>query len=207
MLLLYTSIFHQCTQGPIVRYEQMQTELRERRMTYSGFLEGAVRFLCGTGKKAIWLTTAERWPPPSSSDGNVGLCPGCCRMAGFSLLHAAAVSDFSAYSDMALGLGRMAGFHYPENFNYPSYGCLCERFLEAVAYQSEFLFQRLCLYPSGRKPLQPAAHYAEPAGSLGVNPDSGTEPAGTLYSGGIYYFAFIVLENYWKRIGFQMRRR
>ncbi len=121
VLLLYAGLFHQCVAGPIVRYSTVAKELEHRRARMSEAAEGVWRFSAGLAKKAI-------------------LANGCALVAdmflpldGAALEHVPAFGiwigilaytmqiylDFSAYSDMAIGMGLMVGLHYQENFNYP----------------------------------------------------------------------------------------
>ena len=115
---LYISLFPQLVAGPIVRYTTVADEIRNRRETLDAFTDGAVRFLFGLGKKMLlanqlglladqvyatrpeFLTTALAWLGAAAYTGQVYF-------------------DFSGYSDMAIGVGRMFGFHFLENFNYP----------------------------------------------------------------------------------------
>lgn len=120
-LLLYSSLFHQCIAGPIVRYETVANEIDHRSVSTNDIYSGVRRFSIGLAKKSI-------------------LANGCASVAdtllpaGIEALHGQSVIglwlgmlfytlqiylDFSAYSDMAIGMGRMIGFHYLENFNYP----------------------------------------------------------------------------------------
>lgn len=120
-LLLYSSLFHQCIAGPIVRYETVANEIDHRKVNLNDIYYGVRRFSIGLAKKAL-------------------LANGCASVAdtllpsGLEAIHAQSVVglwfgllfytlqiylDFSAYSDMAIGMGRMVGFHYLENFNYP----------------------------------------------------------------------------------------
>lgn len=119
MLLLYASLFHQCVAGPIVRYKDVCAELEKRSLTIPDMAGGITRFCSGLAKKAVLantcgaLATALLEPAalPTASSGTVFL-GGLFYMLQIYL-------DFSAYSDMAIGMGRMAGIHYVENFNYP----------------------------------------------------------------------------------------
>ena len=120
-LLLYSSLFHYCVAGPIVRYAQIADRIDERKFTRSGFFVGVRRFsvglakkvlladACGAAAKLLLPETAELIRLQSAS----GLWLG---MLFFALQ---VYLDLSAYADMAIGLGRIAGFSYPENFNYP----------------------------------------------------------------------------------------
>lgn len=118
-VLLYTVIFHQVTQGPIVRYEVMSSQFKSRSLSYKEVSDGIWRFSIGLAKKTLLADhcgkLAEMFLPLTGSGeySIFGAYAGSlCYMLQIYL-------DFSAYSDMALGLGQMIGFKYPENFNYP----------------------------------------------------------------------------------------
>ena len=112
----YVSMFPQLIAGPIVRYADIDRELEERTHSWEGFSMGMGRFLVGLGKKVILADNfALLMKLFRESDEKSVL---------FYWLYAVAFTlniyfDFSGYSDMAIGLGRMFGFHFPENFNYP----------------------------------------------------------------------------------------
>lgn len=118
-LLLYASLFHQCVAGPIVRYQDVCAELDSRTVTLQNLSGGITRFSVGLAKKTLLANScgaiasaalAEAGLPEASS-GTVFL-GSLCFMLQIYL-------DFSAYSDMAIGMGLMCGLHYCENFNYP----------------------------------------------------------------------------------------
>ncbi|MDO4491783.1 MAG: MBOAT family O-acyltransferase [Lachnospiraceae bacterium] len=119
-LLLYTSIFHQSVSGPIERYTDMAPQIHQRKATLKNLVNGLTRFCIGLGKKAVLAdhcgALAATLLPLSSEIKTVpvtGVWLGSvCYMLQLYL-------DFSAYSDMSLGLGQMVGFQYKENFNYP----------------------------------------------------------------------------------------
>lgn len=118
-VLLYTLCFHHVTQGPIVRYGDMAAALDDRRCDPADFAAGAERFVIGLAKKTVLAdhlgSLAETFLPilgDSAFSVSGAYLGSLCYMLQLYL-------DFSAYSDMALGLGRMIGFHYPENFDYP----------------------------------------------------------------------------------------
>lgn len=120
LLLLYASLFHQCIAGPIIRYSDVNEELENRRVTRDDTAHGITRFACGLAKKAILANgcaaiVADMVEKPASlaSVPAMGiLLAAVCYTLEIYL-------DFSAYSDMAIGMGLMIGFHYRENFNYP----------------------------------------------------------------------------------------
>ena len=117
-LLLYVSFFPQLIAGPIVRYETVERELTERRESLEDAFAGAARFIVGLAKKLILANGAAQ-----VVDMIYGGSPA---LYGSAMYWLAAVAyslqiyfDFSGYSDMAIGLGRIFGFHFLENFNDP----------------------------------------------------------------------------------------
>ena len=118
--LLYLTIFHQILQGPIVRYTEMKEEIRNRTVSRADFAKGAFRFSIGLAKKAILADhLGELAGTLLPVDGTVTAVPTAGIWLGSLCYTMQIYLDFSAYSDMAVALGLMAGFHYPENFNYP----------------------------------------------------------------------------------------
>ncbi|MGN0166158.1 MAG: MBOAT family O-acyltransferase [Lachnospiraceae bacterium] len=114
--MTYVCMFPQLVAGPIVRYEDISKELKERKVTWQDFQDGTVRFLMGLFKKVLIANqVGSLW------DYILALDERSFAMAWLGLLAFSLqiYFDFSGYSDMAIGLGRMMGFHYPENFNYP----------------------------------------------------------------------------------------
>lgn len=116
--LLYIAMFPQLVAGPIVRYADIARQLEARSITLEGFQQGAARFLCGLGKKVILANYAGE-AAALLLDGNVGQLSVAGAWLGILLYAFQIYFDFSGYSDMAIGLGRMFGFCYQENFRYP----------------------------------------------------------------------------------------
>ena len=115
-LATYVSLFPQLIAGPIVRYTSVEDDLENRKHTFQGFAEGATRFVIGLAKKILIANVLGELCQ------DFRLCED--KTVLFYWLYAVAFSlhiyfDFSAYSDMAIGIGRMLGFKFPENFNYP----------------------------------------------------------------------------------------
>ena len=115
-ILLYVSMFPQLVAGPIVRYKTVAEEIKVRKIDFNDFTYGIERFVFGLFKKLIIANNTGKL-----ADIIYGL-----EYVSTPLAWLAAISyalqiyfDFSAYSDMAIGLGRMFGFHFEENFNYP----------------------------------------------------------------------------------------
>ncbi len=117
---LYISFFPQLVAGPIVRYETVAEQIKSRRETLSQFAYGIERFLKGFCKKVLLSNTLAVVADEAFFQVSYGHTIG----ASFAWMGAVCYSlqiffDFSGYSDMAIGLGRMFGFTFEENFNYP----------------------------------------------------------------------------------------
>ena len=118
-LLLYVSCFPQLIAGPIVQYGDIAQSLSERETTLGDFSDGMRRFFLGLGKKVLLANICGAALEGCTLAGSgVSLSFGGAWLAGF-LYTLQLYFDFSAYSDMAIGLGRVLGFHYKENFAYP----------------------------------------------------------------------------------------
>ena len=115
---MYIAMFPQLVAGPIVRYSDIEAEIDNRRATLAGFAQGLRLFCVGLGKKVLLANTAgtladSLLPREAAEIGFVGCFSGVAAYT-FQIYF-----DFSGYSDMAIGLGKMMGFEYPRNFNYP----------------------------------------------------------------------------------------
>lgn len=117
-LATYITLFPQLIAGPIVRYETVAKQLEERRENVDDFGEGVRRFVTGLGKKVLIANMAGEIFNTLSKlpkDQNTIVLSWICSIAFTLQIY----FDFSGYSDMAIGLGRMFGFKFLENFNYP----------------------------------------------------------------------------------------
>ncbi len=117
-LLLYVSMFPQLIAGPIVLYSDVEKQLSCRTVTLRGAADGVLRFCVGLVKKTIIANYAgELCTKLIGSDmHNVSFLGAAVGIIAFTLQ---IYFDFSAYSDMAIGLGKIFGFDFPENFRYP----------------------------------------------------------------------------------------
>ena len=117
-LLLYVSCFPQLIAGPIVQYADVAAALDQRTTTADDFIDGMSRFLLGLGKKVLLANTCGSCLlavlPAGTAPKSVGGAWLSAILYSLQLYY-----DFSAYSDMAIGLGRVLGFTYKENFLYP----------------------------------------------------------------------------------------
>lgn len=112
----YLSLFPQLIAGPIVRYETVEQELKVRKTTFSTFANGTKRFIIGLSKKVLIANVLGEFSK-SLMDLTIQSIASYWLQAISNMLQI--YFDFSGYSDMAIGLGLMLGFHFLENFNYP----------------------------------------------------------------------------------------
>ena len=132
-LLLYASLFHQCIAGPIVRYSDVANEIMNRKPDMADFNKGVMRFSSGLAKKVLLSNQCGSFADTLVL-GDAALSNADLLSENISILSSGSALtlwlgmlfymlqiylDFSAYSDMAIGMGLMTGFHYKENFDYP----------------------------------------------------------------------------------------
>ena len=117
-LSLYISFFPQLIAGPIVRYKDINEQLNNRQQTLEQIAAGIRRFIYGLGKKVIIANTVAQCVDKIYAIDCTGIS-GVTAWVGAMCYMLQIYYDFSGYSDMAIGLGRMFGFEFMENFNYP----------------------------------------------------------------------------------------
>lgn len=114
---MYITMFPQLIAGPIVRYADVQDQLADRSVTTVDFSEGVMRFVVGLGKKVLLANQMGAvWSDIYALGGDVSALMAWTGAIAYTFQ---IYFDFSGYSDMAIGLGRMFGFKFPENFRYP----------------------------------------------------------------------------------------
>ncbi|MDO5834697.1 MAG: MBOAT family O-acyltransferase [Lachnospiraceae bacterium] len=194
-VLLYTVTFHQVAQGPITRYAEMAEEMDHRRADAEDLAEGLWRFTVGLAKKTVLAdhlgTLAETFLPLA---GNTSFSVGGAYLGALCYMLQLYL-DFSAYSDMALGLGRMIGFHYPENFNYPYIAVSVRDFWRRWHISLSRFFRDYVYIPLGGNRVS--------TGRLLLNLLAVWALTGFWHGSswnfilwGLYYFVFIAIENF-----------
>ena len=113
---LYVAFFPQLIAGPIVRYETVAMEIHGRKESWADFCSGVPRFIVGLGKKSI---LANQMSIVADAAFNALAVSGPMAWLGAVAYALQIYFDFSGYSDMAIGMGRMFGFHFLENFHRP----------------------------------------------------------------------------------------
>lgn len=197
-VLLYTVTFHQVAQGPITRYAEMAEEMDHRSADAEDLAEGLWRFTVGLAKKTVLAdhlgTLAETFLPLA---GNTTFSVGGAYLGALCYMLQLYL-DFSAYSDMALGLGRMIGFHYPENFNYPYIAVSVRDFWRRWHISLSRFFRDYVYIPLGGNRVS--------TGRLMLNLLAVWALTGFWHGSswnfllwGLYYFVFIAIENFVKK--------
>lgn len=116
---LYIMLFPQLVAGPIVRYETIANQISERDVNLSKFSIGVERFIIGLGKKIILANSMALIADKVYSNGDITQLSVSALWIGSIAYTFQIYFDFSGYSDMAIGLGKIFGFDFEENFNYP----------------------------------------------------------------------------------------
>ena len=152
---LYISFFPQLIAGPIVRYETIAAEITGRQETWADFTAGLRRFLWGLAKKVLLANQLAKFADLAFDGGPLS--------TGLAWLGAIAYAlqiyfDFSGYSDMAIGLGRMFGFHFGENFNYPYAARSVTDFWHRWHISLSTWFRDYVYIPLGGNRVKPARH-------------------------------------------------
>lgn len=112
----YIALFPQLIAGPIVRYKDINEELENRKENFSDFSNGVVRFIIGLSKKVVIANTIGSMCVTLNGLAEKTVLSHILEAIGYTFQ---LYFDFSGYSDMAIGLGLLFGFHFKENFNYP----------------------------------------------------------------------------------------
>lgn len=159
-VLLYVSLFPQLIAGPIVRYETVAYEIKHRRETLNDVVLGMQRFMIGLAKKVI---IADTIAAPTDEIFNLVLSGGGDVSMGLAWLGALGYTlqiyfDFSGYSDMAIGLGLMFGFHFKENFNYPYISKSISEFWRRWHISMGTWFRDYVYYPLGGSRVGTKSH-------------------------------------------------
>ncbi len=116
---LYITMFPQLVAGPIVRYETIAAEIAGRQESWADFVQGTERFIVGLGKKVLLANYVAGVADLCFARSGAGELSAAGAWLGSIAYTLQIYFDFSGYSDMAIGLGRMFGFHFLENFRYP----------------------------------------------------------------------------------------
>lgn len=171
-VLLYAALFHQCIAGPIVRYKTIAKELFDGRDETTDRARGCTRFAVGLAKKTVLanacgaladsllLTDAAIGSASQLAENLAALSntPALALWVGIIAYAFQIYFDFSAYSDMAIGMGQMIGLHYLENFNYPYISRTATEFWRRWHMSLGTFFRDYVYIPLGGNRCSPARH-------------------------------------------------
>lgn len=193
-LALYIALFPQLVAGPIVRYSTIEPQLKSRTCGLDGFAEGVRRFLIGFAKKVL-LANNLAIVATSAFSSNVSMANPSLLWLGSICYTLQIFYDFSGYSDMAIGLGRMFGFHFEENFDYPYLSASVTEFWRRWHISLGRWFRDYVYIPlgGGRVPfLRHIFNMFVVWGLTGIWHGANM----TFVAWGLFYFALLVVEKY-----------
>ncbi|MGI6053114.1 MAG: MBOAT family O-acyltransferase [Bilifractor sp.] len=201
IFLLYLCNFHQSMQGPIETYAEMKPELYKRHVNVKLISDGIYRFSVGLAKKTVLADHCGEIADaliPMSSD--IASSPTLGVWIGSIVYTMQIYLDFSAYTDMAIGLGQMIGFSYPENFDYPYTAVSVKDFWRRWHITLSSFFKNYVYIPLGGNRVSPKRTTIN---LLIVWALTGFWHGAdwNFIIWGLYYFVFIVFENWRKRSG------
>ncbi len=148
---LYIALFPQLIAGPIVRYETVAEEIHGRRETLSDFVKGIRRFCVGLAKKMILSNSVALLADQAFGYSDASQLSAAMAWLGVLAYAFQIYFDFGGYSDMAIGLGLMFGFHFNENFNYPYISRTVSEFWNRWHISLSSWFRDYLFYPVSRK--------------------------------------------------------
>ena len=197
LLLLYASLFHQCVAGPIVRYRDVNHDILHRKVKMAELSRGITRFAIGLAKKAVLANGCDELMQELLKGSGNGLA-NCSVLALWLVMIVQTLYiylDFSAYSDMAIGMGLMCGFHYKENFNYPYTADSVTDFWRRWHISLSTFFRDYVYIPLGGNRCSKSRHILNLLVVWGLT-GMWHGASWNYILWGLYYFVFLVIEKY-----------
>lgn len=192
LLLLYVSLFPQLVAGPIVRYQTIEHEINNRKSSIDDVCYGIERFILGFAKKII-IANQMGMLADIVFDGGTEYTP--VAWLGAIAYMFQIYFDFSAYSDMAIGLGRIFGFHFLENFNFPYVSKSIKEFWSRWHISLSTWFRDYVYIPLGGNQCSAGRHFFNMAVVWALTGFwHGAE--WTFLFWGLYYFVFLAIEKF-----------
>ncbi len=189
---LYISLFPQLIAGPIVRYETVADEINERHENREEFIQGMTRFIFGLGKKVLLANYVGLIADNLFALGTLSVASAWLGVTAYALQ---IYYDFSGYSDMAIGMGRMFGFHFLENFNFPYTARSVTDFWRRWHISLSTWFRDYVYIPLGGNRVG-AARQAFNLLAVWILTGLWHGANWTFIIWGLYYFAFLLLEKF-----------
>lgn len=196
-LLLYISMFQQLIAGPIVRYSDIDDQIQNRQETMQGFIDGMFRFSIGLGKKIIFANYAGNIATSLLVNNFDGISTKALWI-GVIMFTLQLYFDFSGYSDMAIGLGRVFGFDFKENFNYPYMANSVSDFWRRWHISLGSFFRDYVYIPLGGN----RKHYMFNTFMVWFLTGLWHGASWNYVIWGMFFFVVIILEKQFKKLGF-----
>ena len=157
-IALYISFFPQLVAGPIVRFETIKNDIQNRVENLENISNGIIRFIIGLGKKVLLADNIALIADMVFEKDISELSSGLAWLGAIAFTLQIYI-DFSSYSDMAIGLGNMFGFHLPENFNYPYISSSITEFWRRWHISLSTWFRDYVYFPLGGNKTSKEKHY------------------------------------------------
>lgn len=192
LLLLYVSLFPQLVAGPIVRYQTIENEIKERKVSLDDICYGIERFILGFSKKIIIANQMGKLADIIFTSGTESTPVAWIGAIAYMMQ---IYFDFSAYSDMAIGLGKIFGFRFLENFDFPYISKTITEFWRRWHISLSTWFRDYVYIPLGgnRKGIK---RQIINMGIVWILTGFWHGAAWNFVLWGVYYFVFLILEKY-----------
>jgi alginate O-acetyltransferase complex protein AlgI len=192
---MYVSMFPQLVAGPIVRYDHIAQQIDYRETNWRETGRGVERFLVGLAKKAVLANVCGNIADTLLKSESLGQLSLLGAWLGVSMFAFQIYFDFSAYSDMAIGMGRIFGFRYKENFNYPYISRSASEFWRRWHISLGTFFRDYLYIPLGGNRAKPYRNLLIVWALTGLW--HGASWNFVLW--GLYWFGFVAVEKRWLR--------
>lgn len=147
-VMLYVCLFPQLVAGPIVKYNSVREQLQDRQVSAEGVASGIQRFIVGLSKKML-IANVMAVAVDRMFALDMAQLDMACAWVGAVCYMLQIYFDFSGYSDMAVGMGKMFGFSFPENFDYPYTACSIRQFWKKWHISLTSWFREYLYFPLG----------------------------------------------------------
>ena len=190
----YVTFFPKLVSGPIVAYKDMEAQLRERQVSLDRICSGATLFLTGLFKKVLIADNlGVLYAGISGQSGAMSVVTAWLGALCYTLQ---IYYDFSGYSDMAIGLGKMFGFHFLENFNYPYISRSITEFWRRWHISLSTWFRDYVYFPLGGSRVDSRAKHIRNLFVVWLLTGIWHGANWTFLAWGLFYFVLLVLEKY-----------
>ena len=192
----FVTLFPQLIAGPIVKYETVAEQIDGRRETWADFSAGCARFIAGLGKKVLIANQLALVADRAFLLEGAGDLTAAFAWLGSICYTFQIYYDFSGYSDMAIGLGKMFGFHFLENFNYPYISTSVTEFWRRWHISLSTWFRDYVYFPLGGSRVDSRGKHIRNLFVVWLLTGIWHGANWTFIVWGLFYFVLLVLEKY-----------